>query len=82
MLTSERNTLRILGGDKLLDMSCITAATDLKFRKSRGKQQEERKYSMRLVVTEVHLAQGTPFENKNCISSSPGSSAPHDYAIQ
>ena len=33
-----RNKLAILGGDKLLDMSCIRTLTDLKYRKSKTKK--------------------------------------------
>jgi len=43
MLALEINKLAMLGGDRLLDMTCIRIATDLKYRKSRGRKREERK---------------------------------------
>ena len=51
MLPLEINKLAMLGGDRLLDISCIGTATDLKYRKPRGKKVG---YSVRFVISKVH----------------------------
>ena len=85
MLALEINKLAMLGGDKLLDISCIRTATDLKYRKSRARKETRRKkvgYSVRFVISKVHQAEGTFLKKKDFVSMSLSGSAPRDYAIQ
>ena len=55
MLAFETNKLAMLGGDRLLDMTCIRTATDLKYRKS----EEENKKKESRVQREIYNLQST-----------------------
>ena len=80
MLALEINKLAMLGGDRLLDISCIRTATDLKYTKSRSRK-KKLGYSLRFVIR-VHQTECTFLKKKNFVSMSLGGSAPHVYAIQ
>ena len=70
------NKLAILGGDKLLEMSCIRKANELKVQKIERKKTRRNKvgYSMRFVITKVHQTEGTFSKKKNFVSTPGGGS--------
>ena len=81
MLALEINKLAMLGGDRLLDISCIRTATDLKYTKSRSRK-KKLGYSLRFLISKVRQTEGTFLKKKKLVPMSLGGSAPHVYAIQ
>ena len=83
MLALEIHKLAMLGGDRLLVMSWITTATDLKEQKIKRKKAREKKcYSVRCVISIVYQVEGTFLKKKDFVSMSLGCMTPHYYAIQ
>ena len=80
MLAFEINNLAMLGGDRLLDMSCIR--TENQEEENEKTRKKKVGYSVRFIISKVHQVEGTFLRKKDFVSMNLVGLAPRDYAIQ